>query len=204
MDDITANPSRRALLGALSAAPIVAAATSPWHEAIAQLHRRYGDKAVTLVRSKAGRDFSLARYHRAEEFFPEREARSPSDWHHFLYQAGIVAQLSLSSHLLDVGFPDAWCASHIGLRVAKSLVYANATGFGYDCPDTARLALVLTPYWKWNRSTLLDRAPDDGGFTPAEVHRLLRNLLDHVHHVTGHRRPRGWNRDHSRRERLHG
>lgn len=207
MDDIAPNALRRALLGALTAAPMMAlsaSATPTWRGQLALLHRKYGDEAVTLVRSKYGRDFSRIRYHRAEEFLPEGEPRSGSGWHQFLYKAGITAQLGLSSHLLDVGFPDAWCASHIGLRVAKSLDYANATGFGHDCSRMARLAVVLTPYWKRNRPTFLDPMPDNGGFPATEVHRLLRNLLDHVHHVTGHRRPRGWNRDQTHPDTFHG
>jgi hypothetical protein len=38
-----------------------------------------------------------------------------------LYRAGIVAQLGLSSHLINVGFADAWCARHVGLCVADGL-----------------------------------------------------------------------------------
>ena len=82
-------------------------------------------------------------------------------------------------------------ARHIGLRVAKSLAYANATGFGHDCPEMARLAAVLTPYWKWNGWDY-GTEPDDGGFAPTDVRPLLRALLDRVHHVTGHSRPKRW------------
>ncbi|XHS02433.1 hypothetical protein ACFB49_40510 [Sphingomonas sp. DBB INV C78] len=117
---------------------------------------------------------------------------APGDWSDFLYSSGIVAQLALSSHLLDVGFPDAWCARNIGLHVDRSLAYANASGLGYECAETARLMQVLSPYWKWNRRHLIDSPHlNDGGFTPDEVQRLLRSLMDHVRHVTGHqlRRP---------------
>src|SRR3546814_10278516 len=75
-----------------------------------------------------------------------------------------------SSDLLDVGFPDAWNARYVGLRVAKSLAYANATGFGHDCSDMARLAAVLTPYCRWNQVRLFgEPEPDDGGLTAPEV-----------------------------------
>lgn len=188
-----ATTSRRSLLQTLAAAPaaIAISVTSPWSAALATLHEQYDDAPVTLLRTKAGRDLSEARYHRAEEFFPDRHGRPERDWHNFLYFAGITVQLGLSSHLLDVGFDDQWCARHIGLRVAKSLAYANATGFGHDCPEMARLAAVLTPYWKWN-SWDYGSEPDDGGFAPAEVRPLLRALLDRVHHVTGHPRPARW------------
>jgi hypothetical protein len=110
------------------------------------------------------------------------------DWPDFLYGAGIVAQLALSSHLLDVGFPDAWCARYIGLYVARSLAYANASGLGLACTETARLAQVLNPYSKWNCRSLADGPrPNDGGFTYDEARALLRALIDHVGYVTGHR-----------------
>jgi len=109
------------------------------------------------------------------------------DWPDFLYSTGIVAQLALSSHLLDVGFPDTWCARYVSLHIDRSLAYANASGFGYECAETARLAAVLSPYWKWNHRHLVDRPhPKDGGFTSDQVRTLLRALMDHVGHVTGH------------------
>ncbi len=145
------------------------------------------------MRTKEGRALSRHRYHVAEEFLPMREPATRAGWPNYLYMAGITAQLALSAHLLDVGFPDDWNARHIGLRVAKSLAYSNATGFGHECADMARLADVLTPYWKWNQVRLFgEPEPEDGGFTVAEVHRLLRTLLDHVHDLTGHPRPTGW------------
>src|SRR3546814_13716009 len=76
--------------------------------------------------TKDGRSLSRWRYHRAEGFFPDNETRSIGGWHRFLYFSGITAQLGLSAHLLDVGFPDEWNARYVGLRVAKSLAYANA------------------------------------------------------------------------------
>ena len=129
---------------------------------------------------------SLFRYRNAHSFFPD--VRKPlNDQNDFLYFAGITAQLALSAHLLDVGFPDEWCARHIGLRVANSLAYANATGFGHDCPRMLRLARVLNPYWKWNPSRLRDRRkPGTWGFEPDEVRGLLGAMLKQVRHVTGH------------------
>jgi hypothetical protein len=190
-------PSRRALLGALTAAPIAASLSvpSPWSEALASLHHDYGDDPATLTRTRDGRGLSLHRYHIAEEFLPDAARLSILDWRDYLYSAGVVAQLGLSSHLLDVGFDDQWCARHIGYKVAKSLAYANATGLGHDDPEMARLALVLTPYWQWNAlSRHQGLTPDDGGFAAAQVGSLLRTLLDHVHEVTGHPRPDHWDR----------
>lgn len=200
-DDSSFDPrtSRRALLRALTAAPVAAVSmpvTSPWSDALASLHQDYGDESVTIMRTKEGRALSRRRYHVAEEFLPDREPATSTNWHNHLYRAGITAQLALSSHLLDVGFPDDWNARHIGLRVAKSLAYANATGFGHQCTDMARLAGVLTPYWKWNQVRLFgEPEPDDGGYTVAQIFSLLRALLDHVHAVTGHPRPNGWRRE---------
>jgi len=197
-DDSVASPtSRRALLQALTVAPVAALAVpaSPWSDALAKLYEAHDDEPAILIRTRERRRLSRVRYHRAEDFMPDRWPRSLLGWHDLLYHAGITAQLGLSAHLLDVGFSDTWNARHIGLRVAKSLAYANATGFSHDCPDMARLALVLTPYWKWNRPRLFgEPEPDDGGFSPERVLPLLRALLDRVHDVTGHPRPRGWRR----------
>jgi hypothetical protein len=55
----------------------------------------------------------------------------------------------MSSHLLDVGFTDQWCARHIGLDVTRSLACANATGFGFESSDFDQLAAILSPYGKW-------------------------------------------------------
>lgn len=183
--------SRRTLLRAIAAAP-VAVSASPWGEALASLHTDYDDDPAKIVRTKAGRALSRDRYHRAESFLPTQQFGEWVHWHGYLYHAGITAQLALSSHLLDVGFADDWCARYIGLRVAKSLTYANATGFGHDCPDMARLAAVLTPYGRWNQVRLRgEPEPDDDGLTAPQVNVLLRNLLDRVRDVTGHPRPRG-------------
>lgn len=188
--------SRRDLLRGLAAAPVVVPViASPWREALAALHEQYGDRTVGLARTKDGRSLSRVRYHRAEEFFPYNGPKSAAGWRSFLYFSGITAQLGLSAHLLDVGFPDDWIARNIGLRVAKSLAYATATGFGHDCPDMARLATVLTPYNHWNSPRLFgEPAPDDGGFAQHQVRLLLRALLDRVHDVTGHPHPNGWRR----------
>lgn len=192
MEQLTTTKSRRTVLRTLTAAPVMANTARPWDEALAALHEHYGDDSARLVRSKAGREMSRARYIRAEGFFPEFEGYGKSDRNHFLYFAGITAQLALSSHLVDVGFPDRWCARYIGLRVAKSLAYANATGFDHDCHEMKRLAAVLTPYCKWNTPRLFGAPePDDGGFDLAGVQSLLRALLDHVRDVTGHSRPGG-------------
>lgn len=142
---------------------------------------------VQLVRTREGRNLSRARFQRAHEFMRPLEAGSPGNWPDFLYSAGIVAQLALSSHLLDVGFNDHWCARHIGLFVSSSLAYANATGLGLECPETARLAQVLSPYSQWNCLSLVENLPpNDGGLTVAEVRSLLREMMNHVGHITGH------------------
>ena len=190
MADLGPSPSRRALLGALTTAPIATTTliSSPWASALASLHDEYGDPLATLARTREGRELSHHRYQTAEDFFPEGYPRTKAGWRDHLYFAGITAQLALASHLLDVGFDEEWCAANIGYRVAKSLAYANATGFGHSDPEMAHLAEILTPYWRWNAVSAL-HWPDlpDGGFTPDRVSVLLRALLDHVGQVTGHR-----------------
>ena len=186
--------SRRALLGALTGVPFTALAvpaTSPWAEALPKLHDQYADRPPDLSRTKAGRSLSRFRYHNAESFFLGIEkgiVRHPTDR---LYQIGIVLQLGLSSHLLDVGFADAWCARHISLNIASSLAYANATGLGFDTTDVELLAATLSPYGKWRNASPRDVAPDFP-FSAEELLMLTRALLDRVHQVTGHPRPRGW------------
>lgn len=191
-----AGTSRRVFLRALTATPVAASlVTPPWGEALATLHKEHDDEQVLLCRSRERRSLSRFRYHRAESFFETLEAGILTNNGEVLYYSGIVAQLALSSHLLDIGFEDEWCARHIGLRVAKSLAYANATGLGHECSDMARLAVVLTPFWKWNQLPRRGQPePDDGGFTTEQIRPLLRALLEHVHRVTGHPRPRGWRR----------
>lgn len=154
---------------------------------LAALWRTYDAEPVRLQRTREGRNLSRERC----QFMPSLAPGAPADWPDFLYFTGIVTQLALSSHLLDVGFPDTSCARYIGLHIDRSLAYANASGFGYECAETARLALVLSPYGKWNRRHLIDRSqPTDGGFTADEIRGLLRALMDHVRHVTGHHRSR--------------
>ncbi len=198
-----ANPgpttSRRALLGALTTAPIairpVKAVMSPWQSALADLHEVYDHEPASPQRTKSGRSLSRFRYHNAERFCLKVGAPYACTGEALMYASGIVVQLALSSYLIDIGFDDQWCARQIGLHVAQSLAYANATGLGHDCPNMARLAMVLSPYWQWNRVRLFgEPEPDDGGFTVAQIDPLLRALLDRVHGVTGHPRPNGWRR----------
>ncbi|MDB5583952.1 MAG: hypothetical protein JWR80_9128 [Bradyrhizobium sp.] len=190
MNSLTPITSQPAPIGAPVRA-LATSAASPRHAALLALWRTYHAEPVQLLRTREGRTLSRERYRRAEEFMLSLAPGAPGDEPDFLYHAGIVAQLALSSHLLDVGFPDTWCARYIGLHVARSLAYANATGFGHECAETKRLADVLTPYWKWNRRSLAEGPrPNDDGFTADDIRALLRPLLDHVCHVTGHRQSR--------------
>lgn len=190
-------PSRRTLLRAFSAASLNNVAIerllpSPG-AAFAVRQASSSHDPFILRRSSAGRALSRFRYHNAEGFFRSLEDAPCDTMRQLLYLAGIVAQLALSSHLLDVGFEDNWCARNIGLHVSKSLAYANATGLDHDCPKMAKLADVLTPYSTWNApSTPGGPSATDGGFSPQDISTLLRALLDHVHRVAGHPRPRGW------------
>lgn len=187
--------SRRALLSAFAAAPAAALAApviSPWDHALTPLHDRYDDEPAALVRTKERRSLSRFRYDNAETFFESLSRGFYDRRDEMLYQSGIVAQLALTSHLLDVGFSDRWNARHVRLDIAKGLAYANATGFAHHCLDMARLAAVLSPYWKWGHAHQFDQPrPDDGGFTLGAVRPILRALLDRVRDVTGHPRPGG-------------
>ncbi|WP_066762187.1 hypothetical protein [Sphingobium sp. CCH11-B1] len=192
--DSKGGTSRRALLRGLTATPIAASViASPWAKALTLLHQRYEDEPATLVRTKAGRSLSRDRYKSAEISFCPIEAGFFADSTRVtLHTAGAVAKLALCAHLLDIGFADDWNAAHIRQDIAKALAYANATGFGHDCPDMARLAVILTPYWKWGYPHLIGDPPmDDGGFTPDRVRTLMRALLNRIADVTGHQRPKG-------------
>ncbi|MFD1104225.1 hypothetical protein [Sphingobium olei] len=187
--------SRRDWLRGIAAAPVmVPAITSPWAKALASLHDRYEDAPAVLRRSREGCGLSRDRYHSAEIAFAAIEAGFFSDPRYIrqtLHQAGASAKLALCAHLLDVGITDEWNAEHIRQDITKALAYANATGFGHDCPDMARLAVVLSPFWKWGYPHLNGDPPiNDGGFTPDQVRVLIRAMLDRVQDVTGHSRPR--------------
>jgi hypothetical protein len=192
---VASTTSRRSLLRLLAATPVIVSTVTTSSETLAALHREHDDEPASLCRSSKGRKLSRFRYHRAESFFETLGAGILTRKSDFFYHSGVVVQLALSAHLLDIGFEDQWCARYIGLRVAKSLAYANATGLGHDCPDMARLAVVLSPYWKWNQPRPWgEPEPDDDGFEADQVRPLLRSLLDHVHQVTGHPHPRALRR----------
>lgn len=195
-DSLIGSPtSRRALLSAFAAAPaatLAAPVMPPWDRALMLLHDQYDDEPAALVRTRERRSLSRFRYHNAETFFESLDRGFHDRRDEMLYQSGIVAQLALTSHLLDVGFSDRWNARHVQLDIAKGLAYANATGFAHHCPHMARLAAVLSPYWKWGHAHQFDQPrPVDGGFTLDAVRPILRALLDRVHDVTGHPRPGG-------------
>ena len=183
--------SRRTMLSALAIAPLAISRgteASLWRGTVGQ---QALDELAPLQRSREGRRLSRFRYHNAESFFRGVERHGVRHSTDQLYQVGIVLQLGLCSHLLDVGFEDSWCARHIGLNLTRSLTYANATGLDFDTPAFALLAAILSPYGKWRHAGLC-YVPPDLPFPPYEIWALTRALLDQVHAVTGHPRPRGW------------
>jgi hypothetical protein len=197
---MTATTSRRTLLRGLTVAPVAAVSLSvlsPRSHALTSLHRRYDDEPARLERTKEGRSTSRFRYHNAERSCQLMETGLFADPRYApetLHRAGFVLQQALCAYLLDMGFTDAWNARHIKQDIAKALAYANAAGLGHDCPDMARLAVILSPYWKWgyHYDAWEEDRPDTGGFLPATITPLVRALLERVHDVTGHPRPAGW------------
>jgi len=179
--------SRRGLLSSLAAAPI---AFSSSGAAKFALRSDTEERPAKLERTPQNRQLSRVRYHNAEGFF-----HSPSPFGQQLvgdrlYSVGIVIQLGLSAHLLDVGFDDRWCARNLGLHISRSLALANDTGLGFNPAGFELLTALLSPYGKWRdaaRATALDFP-----FTDREIQSLVRLMLDHVRDVTGHPRPRGW------------
>lgn len=184
MDKFVSATSRRTMIGALATG--LAGAISPGDVVLTTRQDDDGDQVPKLCRTRAGRHLSRIRYQTAEMFFETLERSVDTRASDILYRSGIVAQLALSAHLLDVGFADTWCAQHIGLHVSKSLNYANESGFGHDCSHMKRLAIVLSPYSQWRNPCWQGRHPNTGGFNRELISPLLQRLLRQVQHVTGH------------------
>jgi len=180
--------SRRDLLSALAVAPLAAASAAEF--ARFEAPPAVASEPIPLLRSREGRQLSRIRYHRAESFFTSIEQGFPFRTSDQLYQVGIVLQLALSSHLLDVGFTDAWCAQNVGLYLNRSLEHANATGLGHDSPDLNALAEFLSPYGRWRNADVRVNA-DVCMFPRERMCCLTRHLLERVREVTGHPRRRG-------------
>lgn len=179
--------SRRGLLSSLVATPLAFSSSTS-----TQFGLRFEaeERPVKLERTLQNRRLSRARYHNAEGFFHSAHPFGDEPNGDRLYSIGIVIQLGLSAHLLDVGFDDRWCARHIGLHISRSLALANETGLGFNLAGFELLTALLSPYGKWRnapRATVLDFP-----FTDRELGSLVRTMLDHVREVTGHPRPRGW------------
>jgi hypothetical protein len=188
ISEFRGSTSRRDLLGALALAPL--ATVSMAEVGAFGLPCEVVSDLVPLRRSRNGRHLSRVRYHNAEGFFAPVEQGSEFRQSDQLYQVGIALQLALSSHLLDVGFADAWCAENIGLYLNKSLERANATGLGHDCVELKALAEFLSPYGRW-RNADVTQAADTCPFSRERICRITRALLERVREVTGHSRPPG-------------
>ena len=182
---------RRGFLVALASAPFSTAAVAvPSHRKLPPVLEQIEERPVVLRRSREGRRLSRFRYNNAEGFFRSSRIEDGRLRGDTLYSLGIVTQLGLSAHLLDVGFDDRWCAQYIGLHVAKSLAYANATGFDLHSADFELLAAILSPYSSWRHQSVRNARPDFP-FAHQEARDLVRKLLDRVREVTGHPCPRG-------------
>lgn len=187
VDRLGIHASRRGFLSGFSAAP--AAIFTP---EITMICRQLDADhcPARLERTRDGRQLSRSRYHNAEGFFRSARKRVEALDADRLYSFGIVIQLGLSAHLLDVGFADNWCAQQLGLHLSRSLACANATGLGLESADFGFLAALLSPYGKWRHAPRT--LPLDFPFTDGEATSLVRQLLDRVRDVTGHPRPCGW------------
>jgi hypothetical protein len=138
------SPTRRSLLGALTAAPAVPWSALATSATVAVLPKQTEGELPALRRTEERRRISRFRYHNAESFFGRLEKEPRHDWSDQLNEVGIVLQLGLSSHRLDVGFDDTWCARHLGLYVDRSLAHANATGFDHHSSDLERFVAIHT------------------------------------------------------------
>jgi hypothetical protein len=187
--DVGGSTSRRDLLGALAVAPLAAFSTAD----VGRFGVPIGvsSELVALRRTREGRNLSRVRYRNAESFFAPVEQGFLSRQTDQLYHTGIALQLALSSHLLDVGFDDEWCARSIGLYVTKSLACANATGLGHDYPELRQLAEILSPYGRWRNAEVTGSA-HPCPFSHEQVCGITRDLIERVREVTGHSRPRRW------------
>jgi len=179
--------SRRRLLSGLTATPI--AFSSPGAGKFA-LRSDTEEFPAKLERTLQNRQLSRARYHNAEGFFHNASPLGDEPNGDRLYSIGIVIQLGLSAHLLDIGFDDRWCARNIGLHISRSLALANETGLGFNPASFELLTALLSPYGKWRNAPRA--AALDFPFADREIQSLVRLMLDHVRDVTGHPRPRGW------------
>lgn len=145
-----------------------------------------GWEPLTVQRTAYKRALGEIRFRNAiaslEAIDPDTDRIDPT----LYYGAGVAAQMGLTAFLLDRGYDDHWCARNVGLRITTALDWANAAGLNHANPSICRLAIVLTPYWKWRRfwhSRFLRGA--DCGFKPGEVHTIIDNLLDHICTATG-------------------
>ncbi len=179
--------SRRSILVGLASAPAVLAMPAPAAATLPAQTAAVSDGMPRLRRNREQRALSRFRYHNAEGFFlgldPAINTR-PNDQ---LYRAGIVFQLALSSHLLDVGFDDEWCRGNIGLDVGKALRMANATGLAATDGQIDRLATVLSPYSKWRDPGSIGPNADETAMA-VMARATSRRLLDRVREATGHPR----------------
>ena len=179
--------SRRSMLVGLASVPAVVAVAAPAAGNPAAQRTTDSDAVPTLTRNREQRALSRFRYRNAEGFFLGLDPAVGMRPNDRLYRVGIVFQLAISSHLLDVGFDDDWCRRNVGLDVGKALRLANATGLATTDGDIGRLVTALSPYSKWRDPAPAD--PNAGEVAMAAIaHATTRRLLDHVRQATGHPR----------------
>lgn len=188
MDAISTRSSQHILREAFVPRSAALGAATITAETLQKEFDAWGDGPVVLRRTRQGRSDSAFRYRNAESFFRSVEDGFITEHSDMLYRLGIVLQLGLSAWLLDVGFTDDWCRRHIGLKIAKSLGYASATGLDHHDPETNLLAAILTPYGKWRNPSSRENN-EDARFSAADMIRMTRALLDHVERMTGHAHP---------------
>lgn len=79
-------------------------------------------------------------------------------------------------------------------QLSPAGVTVNAPRRAHDCSRMARFAAILSSCWKrgdhchdWK-----GERSDTDSFVPALILPLMLVLIEHVHDMTGHHRPKGW------------
>jgi len=103
-----------------------------------------------IHRRHKGDDRVLARpfLRNAEGFFRGTEELLPWFPDNALHFMAIATELALKAYLLSRGISDDWNRIHVRHDLSKALKSATRAGFKEGSPGLARVAAVLSPYYK--------------------------------------------------------